>query len=73
MRHCRLTNSEGEGSNYHIVAVIIAENWSPSEIITIGNQIDKLFHFNMSPNKFVGFDEEAQIIFNRYIESILRG
>jgi hypothetical protein len=57
----------------HIIAVIIAENWSASELQTIGAQIDLVFHFNMSPNKFMGFDEDAQIRLNKYIASILGG
>ena len=60
-------------NKYFIVAVIIAENWSPTEIETIGSQIDMIFHFNMSPNRFMGFSEEAQVDFNKYIASILGG
>lgn len=60
-------------NNYHVVAVIIAENWSTAEIDTIGTHIDMIFHFNMSPNRFIGFDEDAQIKFNRYVASILGG
>ena len=56
---------------YHLTAVIIAENWSPSELGNIENQIDLLFYFNMSPNKFNGFDEKAQIELNKHIEGIL--
>ncbi|MFZ2615325.1 MAG: hypothetical protein WA077_04995, partial [Anaerolineae bacterium] len=62
-----------DANNYHIVAVIIAENWSASEIKAIGTQIDLIFHFNMSPNRFIGFDEDAQIELNRYVASILGG
>lgn len=60
-------------NNSHIVVIIIAENWSASEIAAITNQIDMIFHFNMNPNKFVGFDEESQIKFNKYLEKILKG
>lgn len=57
----------------HYVLVIIAENWSVSEISTIKNQIDLIFHFSMSPNKFVGFDEASQIRLNKYVEKLLNG
>jgi hypothetical protein len=53
--------------------VIVAENWSPAEITAIGAQIDAIFHFNMSPNSFLGFDEDAQVRLNKYIASILGG
>lgn len=62
-----------EAANCHVVAVIVAENWAPAEITTIGAQIDAIFHFNMSPNSFVGFDEDAQIRLNKYMASILGG
>jgi hypothetical protein len=60
-------------TTYHIVVIIVAENWSLTELATIEDTIDVVFHFNMSPNKFLGFDEESQYKFNRYIESILGG
>ncbi|WP_204104842.1 MULTISPECIES: hypothetical protein [Spirulina sp. CCY15215] len=56
---------------YYIMAVIIAQNWSASELGNINNRIDLIFHFNMSPNKFQGFDEKTQIDLNKYIEGIL--
>ena len=34
---------------------------------------DLIFHFNMSPNRFIGFDEDSQIELNRYVASILGG
>lgn len=58
-------------SAYHIVAVIVARNWSPAEISNIDDRIDLIFHFNMSPNKFDGFDEDSQIRLNQYIQKIL--
>lgn len=61
---------KAEKKNDHIVVVIVAENWSPREIETIDNAIDLIFHFNMSPNEFEGFDESAQIKLNQYIEKI---
>jgi hypothetical protein len=58
-------------NKYHIIAVIIAQNWSASELSNIDDQIDRIFHFDMSPNKFNGFDEKMQINLNKYIEGIL--
>jgi hypothetical protein len=66
-----ITDIKSEISNYHIVVIIIAENWSASEMATINSQIDMIFHFNMNPNRFIGFDEESQAKFNKYIETIL--
>jgi len=54
-----------------VVVVIIASNWSASEIETISSHIDMIFHFDMAPNQFFGFDEDAQIRMNRFVESIL--
>ncbi len=54
-----------------MIAGIVALNWSISELRNIDNQIDKVFHFNMNPNKFVGFDEASQIELNKYIQGIL--
>lgn len=62
-----------EPNKYHIVVIIVAENWSASEIKSISNQIDMIFHYNMNPNQFTGFDEESQVKFNKYLESILGG
>ncbi len=58
-------------SKYYIVAVIVALNWSISELENINNQIDKVYHFNVNPNKFIGFDDASQIDLNRYIQCIL--
>jgi len=65
-----ISNIKAEKKNDHIVVVIVAENWSPLEIETITNSIDLVFHFNMSPNRFVGFEESAQIKLNQYIDKI---
>jgi hypothetical protein len=59
-----------EMQNPHLVVVIIAENWSPEELNTIDKTIDIVFHFNMNPNKFAGFDDETQQKLNKYIESL---
>jgi hypothetical protein len=63
----------GSDEQYCVAAVIIAQNWSPSEIDAMSTKIDAIFHFNMSPNEFLGFDEDAQVRLNRYIASILGG
>lgn len=55
----------------YVIVVIIAENWSVLEIQNIQNQIDLIFHFNISPNKFGGFDESSQIELNRFVERVL--
>lgn len=68
-----ISDLQQEAGNCHIVAVIVAENWSLAEINTIGTQIDVVFHFNMSPNNFTGFDEGAQVSLNKYMVSILGG
>jgi hypothetical protein len=65
-----ITDIKNDIQNPHIVVVIIAENWSPEELITIDKTIDIIFHFNMNPNKFIGFDEESQRKLNKYIESL---
>lgn len=68
-----ITDIKKELTNYHISVIIVAENWSVAEISTITNEIDKIFHFNMSPNRFHGFDDKAQIELNKYIENVLKG
>lgn len=62
-------NSDQE--NYQIIAVIIARNWSESEINNISDKIDKVFYFNMNPQSFVAFDESSQLELNKYIQRIL--
>lgn len=60
-----------DAHRYHITAVIIAHNWSILELGNINNQIDLIFHFDLNPNKFSGFDEGSQIRLNKYVEGIL--
>lgn len=55
----------------HVLAVIVAQNWSVTELRHIDNQIDKVFHFDVNPNKFVGFDDDSQIELNKYIQGVL--
>ncbi len=66
-----ITDIKKELPNYRIIVVIIAENWSAREITSITDQIDAIFHFNMSPNKFTGFDDSAQIKLNKLVEKVL--
>lgn len=56
---------------YYVIAVIIAKNWSDSELENIRSQINKLYHFDLNPNSFINFDETSQIDLNRYIHGIL--
>jgi hypothetical protein len=53
--------------------IIVAENWSPSELRSIQDKIGIVFHFNMNPNRFHGFDEKSQIALNKYIENLFLG
>ena len=66
-----LSDLKKDKNIYHMTAVIVAQNWSASELGNIDDQIDLIFHFDMSPNKFNGFDESAQIKLNKYVEGIL--
>lgn len=59
------------GDKYRIIAVIIAINWSATELKNIGDMVDKIFYFNVNPNKFLGFDESSQIELNKYIQGVL--
>lgn len=68
-----ITDIKAELRNFHIAVIIVAENWSVSEMKVIDDAIDLIFHFNMSPNKFIGFNDDTQIKFNRYIEQIFNG
>jgi hypothetical protein len=68
-----ISDVKKELTDYHIAVIIVAANWSVSEIATITNEIDQIFHFNMSPNKFHGFDDDSQIKLNKYIEKMLKG
>jgi hypothetical protein len=67
-----ITDIKNDVKNPHLVVVIIAENWSPEELVAIDKTIDIIFHFNINPNKFVGFDEEAQQKLNKYIETLFK-
>ena len=68
-----ISDIKSEKKQDHIVVVIVAKNWSPLEIRAIDKSIDIVFHFNMSPNKFGGFDEDSQVKLNQYIEQIFGG
>lgn len=54
-----------------LAVVIIAQNWSVSEIDVIQSEINRVFYYDMNPNMFNGFDEKSQIEFNRFVEEIL--
>lgn len=66
-----VSDLKSDDSSYHILAVIIAQNWSISELGTINAKIDRVFHFNLNPNNFLGFDNETQIKLNKYIQGVL--
>ncbi|MBN1188667.1 MAG: hypothetical protein JXA46_02850 [Dehalococcoidales bacterium] len=68
-----ISDIKAEIPNHRIAVVIVAENWSASEINKIDHSIDTVFHFNISPNMFHGFDDESQIKLNQYIERIFNG
>lgn len=59
-----------EDENVKFIVVIIAENWSSSELQSIADNTERLFYFDMNPNRFFGLDENSQIALNKYIESI---
>ena len=65
-----ITDIKKKIENPHILVVIIAEDWSPTELHTINNLIDMVFYFNMNPYNFAGFDNEAQIKLNKYVEAL---
>jgi len=67
-----ITDIKKEVENSHIIVVIIAENWSPEELNTIDVIAEFIFHFNMNPNKFTGFDDESQQKLNKYIDRLLK-
>jgi hypothetical protein len=62
---------KNDPQSYHMIVVIVALNWSISELGNMENKIDKLFYFNMNPNQFLGFDDRSQIELNKYIQGIL--
>lgn len=60
-------------SNAAIALVIVAKNWSPREVESIGDLIDAVFHFDENPNAFDGFDDNAQVKMNLFIQDLLDG
>lgn len=56
-----------------VVIVIVAANWSVTEIDNLDVHIDLIFHFDMSPYHFQGFDDESQIRLNRFVKDVLEG
>jgi hypothetical protein len=67
-----ISDIKDKTQNSHTIMVIIAENWSSEELKTIDKTVEFIFHFNMNPNKFVGFDDEAQQKLNKYIEKLFK-
>ncbi|MGO3836292.1 MAG: hypothetical protein ACTJHF_08145, partial [Lactococcus cremoris] len=57
----------------NIAVVIVATNWSNSEIESILKDIDIVFHFDMNPNELTILDDDSQREINVYIERILEG
>lgn len=57
----------------HIAVVIVATNWSNSEIESILKDIDIVFHFDMNPNELTILDDDSQREINVYIERVLEG
>lgn len=68
-----ITNIKTVDKESHIIAVIIAENWDAKELNNLNNAVDLVFHFDMNPNQFQYFDENAQLTLNRYIGGLLDG
>lgn len=60
-------------SNCKIAVTIVAENWSVSEIGNLDNLVDLIFHFNMNPYIFEGFDDNSQVKLNQFVGGILNG
>ncbi len=67
-----ITDIKKEFENSHIIAVIIAENWSLEELKIIDGIVEYIFYFNMNPNKFIGFDDESQQKLNKYIDKLFK-
>jgi len=57
--------------NSRIVSVIIAQNWSPDEISRQEELHGSVIHFDVNPNRFMGFDEIHQRILNQIVETEL--
>lgn len=58
-------------SEDHVVAVIVARNWSDREAAAIREKVDHLALFNISPNDFRSFSDEEQIRLNESIATVL--
>lgn len=55
----------------HIVAVIVATNWSEREAQGIRDKVDHAAIFDLSPNDFSSFNDEEQERLNKFVETIL--
>jgi len=58
-------------ANDEKVSAILYQITIISELGNIGDRIDRVFHFDMNPNNFLGFDTTTQIELNKYIQGIL--
>ena len=56
-----------------IASVIIAENWSETEIDEQTVKHGTVFHFDESPNNFAGFDRVSQRKLNELVEKVIDG
>lgn len=56
-----------------LVAVIVAQNWSEREAITIQQMVDHAAIFKLSPNEFTEFDTKEQNRLNSFVASLLSG
>jgi hypothetical protein len=61
----RLDNSED-----HLVAVIVARNWSDREAQSIRKKVDHAAIFDLSPNDFSAFSDEEQARLNGFIVTV---
>lgn len=60
-------------ANDFLIAVIVAQNWSEREAISIQQLVDHVVIFKLSPNEFTEFDSEEQIRLNSFMASLLSG
>jgi hypothetical protein len=56
-----------------LIAVIVAQNWSEREALTIRQMVDHAAIFKLSPNEFTEFDIEEQDRLNSFVASLLSG
>lgn len=59
--------------NDFIIAVIVARNWSIREASSVQERVDYAAIFDLSPNEFQVFDEQAQAGLNAFVKAVLDG